>query len=838
MLRDLILCCLAVLLLLSLRPPAWGEVPSPSELTRARRWSSEHFRRARRASTPTSEAQPGLLVLANHDRVLINGRPDGRPLQIADTKFAHGLLCHAVSKVVVRLPAPGRTFRATVGVDANAGGGSIVFSVRVGATEAFRSQVMQCGEPGVPVEVDVGGAREFTLEVGDAGDGISCDHADWAEARVTLTDGTEVGLSDLPLLSPQPRPRTAAAPPFSFVYDGRHSDELLADWRFTQSVDRLDAQRTRRTQTYTDPKTGLEVRCVIVEYADFPVVEWTLYLKNTGAEDTPVLEDIQALDARFGRPTGEFVLHHNVGSPCQPNDYEPLTTPLAPGAQFRLSAAGGRPTNSDLCYFNLQSGSEGQIIALGWPGQWAAQFTRGSSEAVRVTAGQELTRFRLHPGEEVRTPLVALLFWGIRGHDPIRAVRGLGSCPPVCRAQNLWRQWMIAHNLPRPGGQPVPQHYGACFGNLQPRADEELAVIDGFAREGVKLAFWFLDAGWYPDQGGWWNVGTWEPDPERFPRGVREVSDRAHAHGMQFVLWFEPERVAAGSWLAQNRPEWVLGGAGGGLLNLGDPAAWRWVVDRMDSLITSQGVDVYRQDFNIDPLPHWRGNDSEDRQGITEIKHVTGYLALWDELLRRHPGLWIDTCASGGRRNDLETLRRSVPLLRSDYWNDPAAQQAQTMGIAPWMPYFGSGMSTSDLYWFRSCIFPASRIGWDARDPTLDYPFLKRMIDECRLVQQYLMGDFYPLTPYSLATDVWFAWQFHRPDLDAGVVQAFRRADCPTDAVTLHLHGLDPHARYLVTDLDNPTPQEFTGEALMTDGLPLTTAARPAGLLLRYERER
>ncbi|MBM3474540.1 MAG: hypothetical protein FJX75_14850 [Armatimonadetes bacterium] len=838
MLHDLTLCCLAGLLLLSLHLPAWGAARTPQELARARRWSDEHFRRARRASIPTPEPQPGLLVLANHDRVLINGRPDGRPLQIADTKFAHGLLCHAVSKVVVQLPSPGRTFRATVGVDTNAGGGSIVFSAKVGSAEAFRSEVMHCGEPGVPVEVDLAGAREFTIEAGDAGDGIACDHADWAEARVTLMDGTEVRLCDLPLLTPQPRPRTAVAPPFPFVYDGRHSDELLAGWRFTEEIrdmtqfapsanwDRVPDFRPdsrgsrRRTQTYTDPATGLELRCAIVEYADFPVVEWTLHFRNTGSADAPILQDIQALDTRFGRPTDGFVLHHNVGSPCQPNDYEPLTTPLAPDAQFRLSAAGGRPTNSDLCYFSLDSGSEGEIIALGWPGQWAAQFTRDGSEAVRVTAGQELTHFRLHPGEEVRTPLVALQFW--QGGDAVRA-------------QNLWRQWMIAHNLPRPGGKPVPQHYGACFGNLQPRADEELAVIDGFAREGVKLDFWFLDAGWYPDQGGWWNVGTWEPDPERFPRGVREVSDRAHAHGMQFVLWFEPERVAAGSWMAQNHPEWVLGGAGGGLLNLGDPAAWQWVLDRMDSLIASQGVDVYRQDFNIDPLPYWRGNDAEDRQGITEIKHVTGYLALWDELLRRHPGLWIDTCASGGRRNDLETLRRSVPLLRSDYWNDPVAQQAQTMGLAPWMPYFGSGMSTSDLYWFRSCIFPASRIGWDARDPNLDYAFLKRMIDECHLVQQYLMGDFYPLTPYSLANDVWLAWQLHRPDLDAGVVQAFRRADCPEDAITLRLHGLNPHARYTITDLDDPTPQEFTGQALMTDGLPLTASARPAALLLRYE---
>jgi len=822
MLCDITLACLP-LVCVAFVSSAWGATPTTQEMAEAHRWSRDHLGRARHVPdrAPAEDASAGLLVLANHGGVLINGRPDGRPLKIADTEFEHGLICHAVSKVVVRLPGPGRTFTATVGVDTNAGGGSIEFRVTVGGKEAFRSDVMHCGESGVPVRVDLDGAREFTIEAGDAGDGITCDHADWAESKVTLMDGAEVRLCDLPLLAPTPASRAAASPPFSFVYGGRHSDELLPHWAFSESSEPLDAQRTRRVQTYTDPATGLEVRCVIIEYSDFPTVEWTLYLRNTGTADTPMLEDVQALDTRLGRHAEEFTLHHNVGSPCQPNDYQPLDTPLPPGVQERLSAAGGRPTNTDLCYFNLDWGEEGAIVALGWPGQWAAHFLRDEHGGVRVVAGQELTHFTLRPGEEVRGPLVALQLW--RGD--------------TVHAQNVWRQWMIAHNLPRPGGKPVPMHYGACFGNLQPRADEELAVIDGFVREGIDLGYWFVDAGWYPDRGEWPNVGTWEVDRERFPRGVREVSDHAHALGMKFVLWFEPERVAAGSWLAENRPEWVLGGKGGGLLNLGDPEARHWVLERMDSLLTSEGIDVYRQDFNIDPLSYWRANDAEDRQGITEIKHVMGYLALWDELLRRHPGLFIDTCASGGRRNDLETLRRSVPLLRSDYYNDPVSQQAQTMGIAPWMPYYGSGMGTSDLYWFRSCIFPASRIGWDARNPDLDYALLRRMIEECREVQSYMTGDFHPLTPYSLAADAWAAWQWHRPDLDAGVIQAFRRTDCPTDTLLVRLRGLNPRSRYAVCNLDSGERRVVTGEELMAAGLSLVAPERPAALLLRYAAE-
>ncbi len=805
---------------------AHAAAPTAGELSRARHWAEAHLRRAPGVPPEPAyaSAAPGLVVIANHDAVLINGRPDGRPLQIADDTFSHGLLCHAVSEVEVHLRGPGRTFSATAGLDTNAGGGSIVFSVQVRGEEAFRSGVMHCGEPGVPVSVDLGGATSFTLHVGDAGDGIACDHADWAEARVTLLDGAELRLCDLAVREAEVRPRRAHTPPFSFLYDGRSSDESLPTWDFSETVERLSAGRTHYTQTYTDPESGLQVRCVGVRYSDFPVVEWTLHFRNTGEQDTSIIEDVLALDTQFRKSgTGDFLLHHNVGSPCRANDFEPLETPLGRGESKTIRAAGGRPTNSDLCTFNLQWPGEGAIVALGWPGQWAARFSAEGATTARVTAGQELTHFRLHPGEEVRSPLVALLLW--EGDDRLRA-------------QNLWRRWMVRHNLPRIDGQPVPTHYGACFGNLQPRAEEELAVIEGFRRESIPLEYWFIDAGWYPGGGEWVNTGTWEIDTERFPRGLREVADRVHSYGMKFVVWFEPERVTAGSWLAENHPEWVLGGKGGGLLNLGDPAAWSWAVERIDSLLTSQRIDVYRQDFNMDPLGYWHSNDPPDRRGITEMKHVAGYLALWDEILRRHPGLFIDTCASGGRRNDLETLRRSVPLLRSDYWDDTTAQQAQTMGLAAWMPYFGSGMSTSDPYWFRSCIFPASRIGWDTRDESLDYPLLRRMIAECKRVQQYMLGDFWPLTPYSLNNDAWMAWQFSRPERGDGIVQAFRRADCGQESVRLKLRDLEADAQYAVTDLDTQSAQVLSGRSLMDDGLELTASARPAALIVEYRKVR
>ncbi|MCX6927693.1 MAG: alpha-galactosidase, partial [Verrucomicrobia bacterium] len=501
----------------------------------------------------------------------------------------------------------------------------------------------------------------------------------WAAARFQAGQQTP---TPQPAAANEPSVPGVTGPPFSFKYDGRSSADLLKNWRAERSSRERDPDQTERILTWTDPKTGLQVRCVVIEYHDFPTVEWTLYFKNSGTNDTPILENIQALELDVQRGTnGEFVLHHNIGSPADGNDYGPLKTTLGPRVTKRFGGAGGRPTNSDWSYFNLEWPEQGVIVAVGWPGQWAAEFARDEARSLHLRAGQELTQFKLLPGEEVRSPLIVMQYY-------------IGDW---IRAQNIWRRWMTAHSMPKPGGKlPSPQLVASSSRQYEEmiKANEtnQVMFIDRYLEEGIKLDYWWMDAGWYEHHGGGWpRVGTWEVDTNRFPHGLRAVSDYAHKKGMRILVWFEPERVTADTWLTQNHPEWVLGGAKGGLLNLGNDEARIWLTDHVDRLLTEQGIDLYRQDFNMDPLGAWRSNDTPDRQGITEIKHVTGYLAYWDELRRRHPNMLIDSCASGGRRNDLETMRRAVPLWRSDYAFEAIGHQCMTYGISLWLPYHGTG---------------------------------------------------------------------------------------------------------------------------------------------------
>ncbi|MCL5098611.1 MAG: alpha-galactosidase, partial [Candidatus Omnitrophica bacterium] len=810
-------------------PAKVGKSPSqssrPSEMDEARRWAAAKFED--KAGTRTLEA--GLLVLAQHDP-----RPfkkdknplSGKPLKLGDREYAHGLFCHAPSKVVVYLPGPGKTFSSVAGVDSNeetAGGqGSVVFSVSVGGKVVFHSDVRREGMPGVPVQVDLNGATQFTLEVGDSGDGHIKDQAAWFDTKAVLADGRELWLGDFPTLAGPMREPYDTAPPFSFVYNGQSSASLLKSWPLKRERLELDPQRTQYTLTHTDPQSGLEVRWVGIEYHDYPTVEWTWYFKNTGSADSQVLSDIEGLDMGLTRGgKGEFVLHHNKGTFVRADDYEPLTTVMGPNQKLRFAPPGGRPLGAVFPYYNIAWSGEGVIVVIGWPGQWAARFERDEGNGLRVIAGQELTHLKLQPGEEIRTPLMVLQFW-----------KGDWE-----RAQNVWRSWMLAHNVPRPGGKlpgplltPCSSHQ---FGEMiHANEQNQIFFIDRYLEEGLKIDYWWMDAGWYVNKTGWPNTGTWEVDPERFPHGLRAITDHAHSKGVKCIVWFEPERVTPGTWLYENHPEWLLRGT---LFNLGNPAAREWLTDHIDHLLTEQGIDLYRQDYNIDPLGFWRGNDAPDRQGITENHYVTGYLAYWDELRRRHPNMLIDSCASGGHRNDLETMRRAVPFLRSDYIQNAVGNQCHTYGLSLWLPYHGTGSDQTGAYEIQSDMACPSFIAcWDMRNRNLDYDLFRRLVGEWRQFANDYFGDYYPLTPYSLDNDVWMAWQFDRPDLGEGMVQAFRRADSFYESVRFKLHNLKPGAYYRITNLDSTETKTMSGRELMDEGLYIALPAKPSGVVFQY----
>jgi len=157
--------------------------------------------------------------------------PGQRPLELAigGRRYAKGLGSHANGEIVVELDGGWSRFEATVGVQKQDGGiGSVVFQVFADERELFRSPVLRESDPPLPVSVDLGGALELRLVVTDAGDGITCDCGNWAQARLVRPEG-----------APAPAPRRGLdVAPFAEVRSW--------DWR------QIEGTRAGRTEEFPE----------------------------------------------------------------------------------------------------------------------------------------------------------------------------------------------------------------------------------------------------------------------------------------------------------------------------------------------------------------------------------------------------------------------------------------------------------------------------------------------------------------------------------------------------------------------------------------------------------
>ncbi|MFW6691604.1 glycoside hydrolase family 97 catalytic domain-containing protein [Streptomyces sp. MAR4 CNX-425] len=115
-----------------------------------------------------------------------DGAGDGAPLTIGGTTYDKGLGAHAPSRVTVYLGGACTSFAAQAGVDDEVGDrGTVGFRVLGDGAELAATGTLRGADAAEPVTADVAGVDLLTLEVTDGGDGISYDHADWADAKVS-----------------------------------------------------------------------------------------------------------------------------------------------------------------------------------------------------------------------------------------------------------------------------------------------------------------------------------------------------------------------------------------------------------------------------------------------------------------------------------------------------------------------------------------------------------------------------------------------------------------------------------------------------------------------------
>ena len=638
---------------------------------------------------------------------------------------------------------------------------------------------------------------------------------------------------------------------FSFKLNGIDSKDL--NCKISSTVD------NNVTTTVYDYDGGLRITNIFKKYDDFGAYEWVNYYENASNEPTGILSDVFDCDVLVPLENDDKVLNSfwlqsresctkvfaPYGSICSPAEfsYDPDAQGLGHlklGMQFNYYSEGGRSSDNHAPFFNINKENNGYIFAIGWSGQWDSIIDRVEG-AVRFRSGVLGANFKVLPGEKFRTASIVILPY----HN------GLDE------SQVSWRRLVKTHfcNMgkgDRPSHMPM---FATMWGGLPSETVTERINI--IKKHELPFDGVWLDAGWYgvdtppceEHEGEWSNhTGDWRPSRITHKNGLKDVSKLIHDSNMKFLLWFEPERAIKGTPITLEHPEYfmMLGNSANAVVDLGREDALNYTIDTFSNIIEELGIDVFRIDCNCDPAPYWNVYDEPERKGIKQIKYVNGLYRFWDALLERFPRLIIDNCAGGGRRIDIETLRRSVTFWRSDITCTsnpcPEHMQLHTQSYSTWMPYSGTGTPVQfDEYEFRSTYCGATDVRWfGSFDTFVDFdkmgPTLKKYMDEYLSIRDYFYADYYQLTKNTANRDVWCASQFNRPEENDGILQIFRREFSPYKTCQFVLKGFESGAKYVFEDIDGGEPEIWDADVIMSTGYEITVPNQRSAKIIKYRK--
>lgn len=282
----------------------------------------------------------------------------------------------------------------------------------------------------------------------------------------------------------------------------------------------------------------------------------------------------------------------------------------------------------------------------------------------------------LKPGESFTTVPVAV---GVSDADFAKAMGQLTKYRRMIRRVNKDDE-----NLP-----VIFNDYMNClFGD--PTTEKELPLIDAAAEAGCE--YYVIDAGWYAP-GLWWDsVGEWQESRERFPGGIKEVTDYIRGKGMVPGVWLELEVMGINCEKAKNAPDdWFFIRHGKRVfdrsryqLDFRNPAVIDHVNEVIDRVVNEYGVGYIKMDYNIEP-----GIGTEldaDSVGAGLLAHERAYLVWLDSVFKKYPDLVIENCSSGGLRIDYALLSRySIQSTsdQEDYQNYASIAVNAPAGLTP-----------------------------------------------------------------------------------------------------------------------------------------------------------
>jgi alpha-galactosidase len=560
---------------------------------------------------------------------------------------------------------------------------------------------------------------------------------------------------------------------------------------------------------------GLRLSVDIEPDRSHQALVWHLAIAQSDERPGPRLHDLCPLRIVLdGTLIPDAVIHTWLGGAMQtffpPDAITPQRHVLYPrtpayyqAGRFTIGTRGGRSSDQYMPYLLITNAedSAGLWCAIGWSGNWRAHFVKPQGSVdLHLTVHIEPCDFRPPAGARLRGPSLALGLYE-------------GDSAAGC---NALRDWLRSRMPALPTDDLSHFNTWTAF---DADVDEATLLRAADSVAGLGLRSFMLDAGWYPCSRDSFStgVGNWRVDETKFPRGLEVVAERVRANGMEMGLWIEPERAHESSELARQHPDWLLPVAGSpyALVNFALPEVRAHFRTVIGDLVRRLGLHWLKWDFNMDPLPAWRGaNDG----GLSHLGHVNGIWETFVWLRATFPQLVIENCASGGNRLDWALFSRVHVNFANDQYTQPdcirrilgrmgaflpserlnmiyGPYQRRKYGDADWQVLKGSAFGVSEPVDNWSEHFKAN---------------LRRHLALHRETEALRRGSFYRLTPDTADLHAWEVWQLHDPATGAGVL-ALWRSGAPDERMLVRPRALAEESAYTVTDLYSGEARSITG---------------------------
>lgn len=362
---------------------------------------------------------------------------------------------------------------------------------------------------------------------------------------------------------------------------------------------------------------------------------------------------------------------------------------------------------------------------------------------------------------------------------------------------------------------------------------QQLAVIDRCAELGIELVV--LDLGWARA------IGDWRPNPQKFPRGLAPLVERAHRYGMRFGVHMALAQCSPEAPVAREHPDWIAGDYddyfGAGFLCLAHQPCREWLTGEILRLVDEERIDYIIQDGE-DMVKRCTRADHSHAPGDSNYSGSTLGIDLLIETLRRErPGLVLENCEDGGCMLTYKMARLYHTSITVDNINAYATRQGVFGASYPFSPRYSVRYMEDDPtpYTLRSSIFGGplilmQRIGdWDERQMAdtkaaiAQYKALRGLIRDAKIIHLRR-----PRANVAGGGWGWDAIQAVAPDQRRSVVMVYRaQGDAP--ARTFRPRGLAPDATYQV-ELAGAA-SERTGASLAADGLTVALPEHAAEII-------